>query len=246
LSSPTAAAAGQPDPQVRYALYLAPPESHPLQGFVARWLGYDPLTGTAYPPEPAAGLGAERIAELTAEPRTYGLHATLKPPFRLRPGKAEADLHKALGAFAARRRAFELPPLKLRRIGRFLALVPDGKPAALHDLADAAVREFDGFRADLNPQELAKRRRAPLTPRQEAYLQAWGYPYVFEEFRAHFSLTGRITDETEMTALEQHLARALAPIVAGPYEVADLCLFKQPAKDAPFRLAARFPFGPPA
>lgn len=243
MSSPASPPA---DPSARFALYLAPPESQPLHGVIARWLGHDPLTGAAYPAEAAAGLSAERIAELTAEPRLYGLHATLKPPFRLRPGKSAADLHHALNAFAARRQVFELPPLKLRRIGRFLALVPDGKPAALHDLADAAVRDFDGFRADLNPQEMAKRRRAPLTPRQEAYLQAWGYPYVFEEFRAHFSLTGRITDEAEMAALEQHLARMLAPLIAEAYKVADLCLFMQPAKDAPFRLAARFPFAPPA
>ena len=39
-------------------------------------------------------------------------------------------------------------------------------------------------------QILARRRKSKLTPEQDMLLQTWGYPYVMQHFRCHFSLTG--------------------------------------------------------
>src|SRR3546814_16854276 len=79
------------------------------------------------------------------------------------------------------------------------------------DLADC-VRAFDRFRAPPSETALARRRAAGLSARQEANLQAWGYPYVMEDFRLHFTLTGRITDPAQpdilRRPLEQEIGRA--------------------------------------
>lgn len=228
-------------PISRYALYAAPALTHPLHAFVARWLGWDPQTGQAFPPKGAAGLTADRIAALTAEPRRYGLHATLKPPFRLADGQTEAALFAALQDFAAARSALPLIKLQLASLSGFLALRPSGDDTALRALADACVMAFDGFRAPAGESEIAKRRAAGLTERQDAYLLRWGYPYVLEDFRPHFTLTGRIRDAAEREALLGYLDRQLAPFLAEPLAIAELCLFGQEA-DANFRILARFPF----
>ena len=105
----------------RFALYTAPPAEHPLHRFAAQWLGWDPETGMALPPQPAAGLGAARIAALTAEPRQYGFHGTLKPPFFLAEGCDEAQLIVALERFVQTRKPLRLP-LKMAALGLRLIL----------------------------------------------------------------------------------------------------------------------------
>lgn len=227
----------------RYALYAAPPADHPLHGFAARWLGWNPETGTTHAPVPAAGLSAARIAELTAEPRLYGFHGTLKPPFRLKDGSSEADLIVALEAFAAKRPPIRVAPLTVAALGSFLALRPSEPSPELDALAADCVRAFDHFRAPLSDAELARRRRAPLTARQEEYLQAWGYPYVFEEFRLHFTLTGSIKDPAERQMLLQHLITICKPYTASDHVVGEICLFVQAESGKPFRIAGRYSFG---
>ena len=62
-------------------------------------------------------------------------------------------------------------------------------------MAGACVRDLDEFRAPAGEAELARRRKAGLSARQEALLTQWGYPYVFEEFRFHLTLSGRLPEE---------------------------------------------------
>lgn len=227
----------------RFALYLAPPPADPLSQAAARWLGHDPETGRSYQPEPAAGLAAARIAALTEAPRRYGFHATLKPPFRLAEGCDEARLIVALERFTMVRRPLRLPPLKLAKIGGFFALVPSAPSEEIQALAADCVRDFDHLRAPPSEPELARRRAAGLTPRQEEYLLQWGYPYVMEEFRLHFTLTGDVPDAAESAALERHLQAMTARFTRTEYRVDDICLFVQTAPDRPFRIAGRYPLG---
>lgn len=226
----------------RFALYAAPAADHPLHEIAARWLGWDPETGAAYPAAPAAGLEAGRIAALTADPRKYGFHGTLKPPFSLAEGCDEGQLIMALEQFAAARRPlrFALTPAAL---GSFLALRPEKPAAELDALAADCVRDFDRFRAPASEQELARRRAAGLTERQEQYLRAWGYPYVLDEFRMHFTLTGRIEDEGERQAVLQHLTELTAPALRKEFVLEEICLFVQGEPAANFRIAGRYRFG---
>lgn len=228
----------------RFALYTAPPADHPLHRFAAQWLGWDPETGETPPPQPAAGLPAARIAALTADPRQYGFHGTLKPPFYLADGFDEAQLIMALERFAESRKPLRVP-LKMAALGSFLALRPATPMPALDQLAADCVRDFDRFRAPPSEQELARRRAAGLSERQEQYLRDWGYPYVLEEFRLHFTLTGRIADEAERAAVLAYLTEQTAALTRRDVELDDLCLFVQGEPGAPFRIAGRYAFGAP-
>lgn len=227
----------------RFALYLAPPADDPLSEVAARWLGHDPETGRSHAAEATAGLSAARVAAVTEEPRRYGFHATLKPPFRLAEGLDEGQLIVALERFTARRQPFRLPPLKLARIGRFFAMVPSAPSDEIVALAADCVRDFDHLRAPPGESELARRRAAGLTPRQEQYLLQWGYPYVMEEFRLHFTLTGSIHDAAESEKLEKHLQEMMARFTRTDYLVEDICLFVQTMPEKPFRIAGRYRLG---
>jgi putative phosphonate metabolism protein len=224
----------------RFALYAAPAADDPLHDFAAQWLGWDPETGETLPPQPAAGLSAARIAELTAEPRQYGFHGTLKPPFFLAEGYDEAQLIVALERFAAARRPLRIPAPAMAALGSFLALRPSAPAPALDALAADCVRDFDRFRAPPSERELARRRAAGLSARQDQYLVEWGYPYVLEEFRLHFTLTGRIADEAERRAVLQYLTEQTASFTRRDWAVDELCLFVQAEPGANFRIAGRY------
>ena len=222
----------------RYAIYWAPPADGALWAFGTRWLGRDPESGETLPPPD--GADPTWHADVTADPRHYGLHATLKPPFRLAGGHTRDGLVAALGRFAAATAPVAGPPLVLRRLGRFLALVPDGPAPAVLALAARVVEAFDGFRAPAPPEELAKRRRHGLTASQEANLTRWGYPYVMDDFRFHVTVSGAL-DAAALDRLEAMLAAPVARFATEPLAITALALFEQPDDRAPFRLTQRFP-----
>lgn len=226
----------------RYAIFYAPDETTELWRFAARWLGRDPVTGELLAPMAVDGLAAGFVAALTEAPRHYGLHATLKPPFALAEGACAADLVDALEAFAARQTAFAAPALALGRIGRFLALTLSRPSADIDALARACVREFDRFRAPPTEAELAWRRRPGLNARQETMLTRWGYPYVFDEFRFHLTLTGQLGDD-DRARVAAALAPHVAPLCAAPLPVGSVCLYRQMDRETPFTVIRRFAFG---
>lgn len=205
----------------RYAVYYTVPPG-PLADFGAAWLGWDAAAGCPRPAPDVPGLPAPAHV-LTETPRKYGLHATIKPPFHLAPGQSETALNAALGALCATQAPVVLDALTLNRLGRFLALTPAGDTTALNALAAAAVTALDGFRAPLTDADLARRRKTRLTPRQDALLTRWGYPYVMEEFRFHITLTGRLTD-SQANATHTALSTRLAPLLPRPFTLAALTL----------------------
>lgn len=223
----------------RYAIYFAPGPTSALARFGKHWLGRDPVSGAEEAQPTIAGVSVARLAEITADSRHYGFHATLKPPFALAEGCDGRALHQAIANFAATRPPLQAPPLRLAAIGGFLALLPSSACPALIDLAADCVREFDAFRAPADEAELAKRRQPGLTPRQDELLQQWGYPYVMEEFRFHMTLTTRL-DAGERITLINALQPMLAGICRRPLRVDAIALFEQPTRTAPFRLVRRY------
>lgn len=225
----------------RYAIYYAPEPGSPLDRFGAAWLGRSAHTGAAVERTAVPGIEPQRLHDLTAEPRRYGFHGTLKPPFALREGTTAAELVDAARAFAAARAPFLLPPLKLAALGRFLALVPSAPSPELEALAEDAVRALDRFRAPPSDAELARRRRAGLTPRQEELLALWGYPYVMDAFRFHLTLTGPLEPEDR-----ERLMAVLQPMIADlrrdPLPMDAVCVFEEAAPGVAFAIAARLPF----
>ena len=134
-------------------------------------------------------------------------------------------------------------PERRAEISDFLALVPEGRVPELNDLADRCVVEFDEFRRPAGEEELAKRRAAGLSPRQDQLLLRWGYPYVLEEWRFHLTLTGRISDPGERKAIKELVAQRFSGFVDRPLQVRDLCVFRQSAPDRAFTVLARFRLG---
>ncbi len=233
----------------RYAVYFAPEAASAFWRFGCAWLGRDPETGAA-PARPrlsepvAADWDDASLGEITASPGNYGFHATLKPPFRLAVGRSLPELEAAAEAFAGQQRPFVCPNVRVAALGRFIAFRLATDSAGMQALAAAAVEHFDAFRAPQSEAELAKRRGDGLSGRQEALLRAWGYPYVFEEFRFHMTLTGSIADGARRARLATALdGLAAAAGAAGPMAAAGVALYEQQAPGAPFRLIRRLPFG---
>ncbi|MBI1416458.1 MAG: DUF1045 domain-containing protein [Limimaricola sp.] len=220
----------------RFALYFAPPPG-PLADFGAAWLGWDIATGQAVAHPDVEGL-PRPLAEITATPRRYGFHATLKPPFRLAPGQTETALAAEVAALAAGLAPATLDGLQLAQIGRFLALVPEGEVTALNALAGRLVEGLDHFRAPAPPEEIARRRAAGLSPAQDALLVRWGYPYVMEEFRFHMTLTGPLDPDTG-SATRAALAPHLAAVLPRPFLLDEVVLAGERA-DGHFETVHRY------
>jgi putative phosphonate metabolism protein len=224
----------------RYAVYYAPAADDPLARRAAAWLGRDAFTGEALERPGLEGLEGLDLEALTADPRGYGFHATLKAPFELAADRSEADLVAFAEGFAARQPAFTAP-LAVASLGRFLALrLADAAPE-MQALHTACVRAFDLFRAPLSGFDLARRRKAPLTPEQDERLGAWGYPYVFDDFRFHMTLTGAVRDPDTAARLLQALKIHFADL-EGPHRFDSVALFKQDDRSSSFHVLARFAF----
>lgn len=226
----------------RYAIYYAPPPGSALEAFGAHWLGRHHVTGERLPRPAVEGFTPDELEAHTAFPRTYGFHATLKAPFVLAEGQSADGLHQAVRSFAAARRPFACPGLHVTGLSGFISFQLREPSPAMQDLAAACVRDFEPFRAPLPADELARRRRAGLTPEQDDYLVRFGYPYVFEGFHFHMTLTGWLEEPVRgrLLAVLQERAR---PVVAEPFGVDAIAIYEQPEPRAPFTLTARFPFG---
>lgn len=228
----------------RYAIYYAPAAESALWRFGSAVLGYDAATAAAMDFAVPPGCAAADWPALTAEPRRYGFHATLKAPFELAEGRNEGALRAVLRNWAARRAPVALEGgLAVAALGRFVALTPAVPSAGLQALAFDIVQDFEAFRAPLSPADLARRLESPLTPAQRAYLEAYGYPYVGDAFRFHMTLTGRLPDDAVgpvATALDTAY-RASVP--AGPLAIDRIALFRQPDRSGRFVLVDSVPLG---
>jgi putative phosphonate metabolism protein len=227
----------------RYAIYLCPRLQSPLYQLGSGWLGRDPFTGEDLDPALPNGLSLEEWSSATESPRRYGFHATLKPPFRLAEGAVYNDLLGAACAFAKRYAAFEAPPLQVGTLGRFLALVLSQPSAELSEFAAACVSEFDRFRAPAGPRELALRLNGSLSPREREHVYRWGYPYVFDTWKFHMSLTGSLAAET-LPQFEEILAERFTSVCSGPMVVDSICIFHEASAGSPFHLIDRLDLRP--
>lgn len=224
----------------RYAIYWAPSADLALAEFARSWLGGDAESGTRIEGRTALGLDAGLVERATASPRRYGVHATLKAPFRMAEGASEAWLGELLTAFAARRRAPRAGRLKLHRFSRYLALVPADDTAELDWLAAECVTLFDQFRAPLSETDRARRGGA-MTGRAATHFEQFGYPDIFERFMFHITLAGPL-DLEELDAVEATLAPAVEPFTREPFIAEELCLFGDPGHGALFRILQRVRF----
>ena len=230
----------------RYALYYAP---GPRQRLVALRLGLaGPLRGdrdTRLRSRTSTASIRRCCTPLTAAPRRYGFHATLKPPFALARGASLAALAQALDRFCARQTALRLPPLEVAELDGFLALVPRPGTRASMRSPPPACAAWTAFARRRLPRNSQRRRAAGLSPREDSLLQRWGYPYVMDRFRFHFSLTGSLRDAPPhvVAALRDAAAAAVAALADEPLVLDSICIFEEPAAGADLRIVHRARFG---
>jgi hypothetical protein len=202
----------------------------------SQWLGRCAASGASYALPDISGVTSTEFQALTADPRRYGWHATLKAPFTLAAGQSLDALRSAMQALAKRLPAFDLPPLRVSDQGGFLALRPQGDPTQLNDTAAACVQQLHPLAQPLSDAELARRRHAPLTPEQDRLLLAWGYPWVLDQFQFHLSLTGPLgqcSPEVKAALLQAAQARFETLPVC---RFAQMALFIEPERGADFEL----------
>lgn len=229
----------------RYALYFSPPEDSAWSTAGNRWLGRDPVSDAVVPQCAIPGVSRLMLATLTADARRYGLHATLKAPFRLLAGFSEAHLLTMVQAFSAVQTPIVLQDIGVRPMGTFLALRPRGPLPVIGALAMRCVAYFDLLRDMPSAAETAKRRNAGLSLRQEALLQRWGYPYTEEEYCFHITLTDSLAgvDDDTVFAIRKAADACFAAAQAStPLVIDALSIFKEDAPGAPLTMWRRFPF----
>lgn len=224
----------------RYAIYFVPGADSGLYRFGASVLGYD-----CYKGEACAFLdGAEADwPDYTREPRVYGFHATLKPPFYLADGYGEASLARAVKELAADCAAVLIGELAVRELGSFVALVPLAPRPLLNGLAEACVRELDRFRAPMSKLERERRMTPGLSDRQIVNLARWGYPYVCEDFRFHMTLTGTLPVQKRDRALRLLCEKYEQAPNAVTVTVDQIVIARQSEAGLPFQVTVVAPLG---
>ena len=222
----------------RYAVYFSPKRHSPWWEFGAHWLGRNEYDHSALPQPQLEDIPPAELARITAEPRRYGFHATLKPPFRLAATHDETGLLARLRKLASTLEPVVLSPLRVATLGNFVALIPDTNHAGLQALASACVLELDDFRAALRATDLARRGNLNLDAREAELLALYGYPYVMDRFRFHLTLTGPM-ESSAAPRISHALAESVSQLNRGPALSLDhLCLFVERTPGAAFQRIA--------
>lgn len=222
----------------RYAIYFVPAADSNLYRYGSSILGYDCYTGAAvdFPSEP--GNGAVNWNELTAAPRRYGFHATLKAPFHLSSSATDRQLVNALQNFAALGHVIHKFTPTVRLLDGFFAVAPVSVDASLDTFAATCTAIFDAYRAPMSPQERARRVASGLNQGQIQNLDRWGHPYVHSEFRFHMTLTGKVPTRRRRAVIATLLNGLHRMRVEQSIAIDRLALLKQESADACFRVVS--------
>jgi len=218
----------------RYAIFYTPEGEFAEWG--ARWLGWNSRTGAVVRHPDIAGLD---VPALTDTPRKYGLHGTLKAPFALAAGTNQLRIEQVAAEFAQNHSGFEAGPLALCYKNGFVALRPSLDLPVLQEFADLVVRAFDHLRAPLTAEDLIRRRKTRLSSRQDQQLMTWGYPFVFDDFQFHLTLTGRVNNQMAAQVIEA-LEPQIGPLLPARFVINAITLMGEDA-DGMFHQIDRYP-----
>lgn len=206
----------------RYAIFYTPPAG-PLADVTAAWLGWDSEKARAVSHPSIACLD---VGNVTATPRKYGFHGTLKAPFRLALNCSYEDLATAVAEFSSRQSPVALDRFELSYTNGFVALRPHRQTPELRALAAKVVQDLDPFSAPLTGPDIARRRHAGLSVRQDRQMLDWGYPYIFEDFNFHLTLSGTL-NPTDARIVAHVLKPLLASVLPEPMVVDAITLVGQ-------------------
>ena len=221
----------------RYAVYYTPQDDL-FYNLGSSWLGWDTvLRRPLSQPEISNNINIEKITET---PRKYGLHATIKAPFRLSDGVCASELERQLRTLCLSLKPIEFS-LEVSELNGFFAFTPTVKNTEIRELHTKVVRELDEFRAPSTKDELIKRRRNQLTSEQDQNLKKWGYPYIFEDFYFHITLTGKIPGNLKNTVANE-IKKFFEPVLQRKIFLSELALVGE-GNDGNFNVICQTPFG---
>lgn len=223
----------------RYAIYFVPEADTKFYRYGRSILGYDCYSGKAIDFPDSFGDSAINWNELTAAPRRYGFHATLKAPFYLSPSCTEPQLVNALQNFAGLGHAIYSFAPTVRLLSGFFAVVPIKAQAQIDALAASCTTLFDAYRAPMSPRERAKRVALGLNQSQIRNLDRWGNPYALSEFRFHMTLTGTVPASRRKAILAALLGCFRELRVEASIAIDRLTLLKQDTPDSAFRVVSQ-------
>lgn len=231
----------------RHAAYYAPPSGQLLAELGAQWLGRCAQTRHARARPSFGDISGAKLGQYTAAAARYGWHATMKAPFTLKAGMEVDAIAQAFAALAQSHSAISLPPLELRNMGDYLALVPCAHSEALQALAFACVRALHPLAETLTAQQLAQRRQTPLSPEQDAMLLEWGYPFVGAEFQWHMTLTGSMhaLPPADVQLLHEAAMQWFDPVLNRPVTLDAISWFVEPYAGGDFYEVQRFALAAP-
>ena len=106
-----------------------------------------------------------------------------------------------------------------------------------------SVKAFDRFRSPLTEAEIERRNPDALSAEEFRNLCQWGYPYVFDTFRFHMTLTGRVA-AGEAPRVRAALDEVFGAVLAEPVAVDGVALFVEPEAGAPFTIHSWCGFEP--
>lgn len=227
----------------RYAIYYSPDTKDALTLAANEWLGRDAMAGEDIKrASKISSLSDDAFDATMVNACRYGFHGTLKAPFELAKDKELAELEEEVEAFASRMDPFLLPNFVIGQLGPFFALQLEEPSLQLEGVAADIVRKFDHFRAPMSKEDFERRKPEKLSISQRRNLIDWGYPYIFEDFRFHMTLSDPIENglaDDYHTALKEHFGAHLK----NPCKFTALSIFVEPERGAPFVLHRQFPLG---
>lgn len=222
----------------RYAVYFAPKENSQLSEF-----GESILARSANAPRKSDASSSfadqRRWKALTNKPAHYGFHATLKAPFELRDDLTSDQLLLAVETFANTQEALPLETLAPRYLSHFMALTLSEQQKELQEFAFSCVKEFEIFRKPLSEADIKRRQLRSLTPRQDALLHTYGYPYIDDEFRFHMTLSDAM--ESSDQDYQEWVQGQYERCVTKTPVLDQLAIYVQATRELAFTQLATFP-----
>ena len=224
----------------RYAIYYAPLENSELDIFGKCWLGWDPYKGSQTTKSDFSKLpDFEKFSKFVVAPKQYGFHGTIKAPFRLKDGFTYNDLENQVGEISKQIHSFYLDQLIIKKLGNFIGLIPTNN-LKVNAVSNKFVKELDYLRDELSESEIKKRKPHKLTSNQKQLLFKWGYPYVFNEFKFHLTLTSKLNN-VEIDDVFKSLQNILKQVNLSKINFNNICIFGQKS-DEKFYFIKRFKF----
>jgi hypothetical protein len=224
----------------RYAIYYVPSENSELDLFGKCWLGWDPYKGVETTKSDLSKLPSfKKFSSLVLTPKQYGFHGTIKAPFKLKNEYTYNDLENKVREISKQIHSFYFDQLIIKKLGNFIGLIPTNN-LKVNAVSNKFVEELDYLRDELSENEIKKRKPHKLTSNQKQMLFKWGYPYVFDEFKFHLTLTSKL-NVVEIDDVLRSLQNILKQVNLNKISFNNICIFGQKS-DEKFYFVQRFNF----